>query len=179
MKESLARWRTRPQRLFRPHPQTIMSSSSTDTTIEVIGRIRPSSSGLSPIVSIDSDSATLVVSNQRFTFTAAAGPEATQESIFEVAGRRASDAALAGYNATVFAYGQTGSGKTHTIYGPTGSDVRGGVASDQRGLLPRTLEYVFAQMRAAETASNGKIKFSAKASFLEVRTFLSASCKVL
>jgi Cdc6-like AAA superfamily ATPase len=29
------------------------------------------------------------------------------------------DAAVEGYNATVFAYGQTGAGKTYTMMGPT------------------------------------------------------------
>jgi len=144
-------------------------ASPADTTIEVIARIRPPTNGAASVVAIEPDAATLVVSAQRFAFTAAAGPGATQESLFELAGRRASDAALGGYNATLFAYGQTGSGKTHTIYGPSGA------GAAERGLLPRTLEYVFAQMRAAEAASGGKLKYSAKASFLEVRTFCGSA----
>ena len=103
-----------------------------------------------------------------FAFSCALGARATQEDVWESVRGPIDRALHEGTNACVLAYGQTGSGKTHTIYGPTGSDVRGGAASEQRGLLPRTLEYVFAQMRAAEAASDGKIKFTATASFLEV-----------
>ena len=143
-------------------------SAAADTTIEVIARIRPPRSGAASVVSVEADGQTLLVSGDaRFAFSAAAGPSATQEALFELAGRRASDAALAGYNVTLFAYGQTGSGKTHTIYGPAAAP--DGRPSAERGLLPRTLEYVFAQVRAVEAASGGKIKFAVKASFLEVR----------
>jgi kinesin family protein 6/9 len=44
--------------------------------------------------------------------------------------------ALEGYNGTIFAYGQTGSGKTFTI--------TGGVEKySDRGIIPRTLSYLF------------------------------------
>ena len=115
----------------------------------------------SEVVSVDADATTLVVGGQRFSFSAAAGGSVSQESFFDLAGRRVCDAALGGYNCTLFAYGQTGSGKTHTIYG--------GAQAEARGLLPRMLEYIFLQMRAAEVASGGKIEYTAKASFLEVR----------
>ena len=137
-------------------------------TLEVIARVRPGSHQAPDVVSIDADSQTLTVggsSSQSFTFSHAAGPGASQEVLFEAAGKRVCDAALAGYNCCLFAYGQTGSGKTHTIYGP--SD--GARDPAARGLLPRTLDYVFAQMRAAEEASGGRLKFTCKVSFLEVR----------
>lgn len=43
---------------------------------------------------------------------------------------------LAGYNGTIFAYGQTGSGKTFTITG-------GAERYTDRGIIPRTLSYLF------------------------------------
>ncbi|KER29696.1 LOW QUALITY PROTEIN: hypothetical protein T265_13309 [Opisthorchis viverrini] len=46
--------------------------------------------------------------------------------------------ALEGYNGTIFAYGQTGSGKTFTITG-------GGEKYTDRGIIPRTIEYIFRQ----------------------------------
>lgn len=46
--------------------------------------------------------------------------------------------ALAGYNSTIFAYGQTGSGKTFTITG-------GAERYRDRGIIPRTLSYMFDQ----------------------------------
>lgn len=66
------------------------------------------------------------------------------------------DAALDGYNITIFAFGQTGSGKTHTIIGPalgqlrdgyetSGVDGDGATAqhSEQDGMLTRCLDYAF------------------------------------
>ena len=47
---------------------------------------------------------------------------------------------LAGYNGTVFAYGQTGSGKTFTITG-------GAERYSDRGIIPRTLSYIFDQLQ--------------------------------
>ncbi|PIK62466.1 putative kinesin-like protein KIF6 [Apostichopus japonicus] len=43
---------------------------------------------------------------------------------------------LSGYNGTIFAYGQTGSGKTFTITG-------GAERYIDRGIIPRTLSYIF------------------------------------
>ncbi|XP_048373707.1 kinesin-like protein KIF6 isoform X2 [Sphaerodactylus townsendi] len=48
--------------------------------------------------------------------------------------------ALAGYNGTIFAYGQTGSGKTFTITG-------GAERYSDRGIIPRTLSYIFEQLQ--------------------------------
>ena len=41
-----------------------------------------------------------------------------------------------GFNSTIFAYGQTGSGKTFTITG-------GAEKYEDRGIIPRTLQYIF------------------------------------
>jgi hypothetical protein len=136
------------------------------SNIAVFARVRPATrAGAAVVVSVDPEAACLVVGAERYAFTHASGPEASQEAMFEAAGRPISESALAGYNCTLFAYGQTGSGKTHTIYGP--GEGRGEPA--QRGLLPRTLDYLFAQMRSKEEASGGRLKFTVKASFLEVR----------
>ena len=60
---------------------------------------------------------------------------------------------LSGYNVTLFAYGQTGTGKTHTVIGGDGYD--------QRGVVPRFVEDVFAHVaseeaRVAEESAAGK-----------------------
>ena len=135
------------------------------SSVSVIARVRPGVG--KAIVSLDGDDI-VVGGEQRYTFTRCLGPESSQVSVFDAAGRGVSDAALSGYNCTLFAYGQTGSGKTHTIYGP--SDTKDPA---QTGLLPRTLDYVFSQMRAREEASEGRLKYSVKVSFLEVRGCLS------
>lgn len=51
--------------------------------------------------------------------------------------------ALAGYNGTIFAYGQTGSGKTFTITG-------GAERYSDRGIIPRTLSYIFQQLEKVQ-----------------------------
>ncbi|XP_043940798.1 kinesin-like protein KIF6 [Protopterus annectens] len=61
-----------------------------------------------------------------------------QEDVFETVARPVVDSALAGYNGTIFAYGQTGSGKTFTITG-------GAERYSDRGIIPRTLSYLFQQ----------------------------------
>ena len=48
----------------------------------------------------------------------------------------------------IFAYGQTGSGKTFTIQGVEGDSKEG--AGRLRGILPRVLEYLFAQINDIE-----------------------------
>lgn len=48
------------------------------------------------------------------------------------------DAAFDGFNGTLFAYGQTGSGKTFTMTG-------GASSYDDRGIIPRSLSYIFNQ----------------------------------
>jgi len=53
-------------------------------------------------------------------------------------GKQIVTACLLGYNGSIFAYGQTGSGKTHTIQG-SNSDA-------ERGLLPRSFEFLFKEI---------------------------------
>lgn len=55
--------------------------------------------------------------------------------------------ALAGYNGTIFAYGQTGSGKTFTITG-------GAELYSDRGIIPRTLSYLYERFRQVRAASS-------------------------
>ena len=60
-----------------------------------------------------------------------------QAAVFEAVGRPIADAALAGFNATVFAFGQTGAGKSYTMFGAE--------HGAQRGLwAPRMLERLLA-----------------------------------
>ena len=61
-----------------------------------------------------------------------------QASVFEAVGRPIADAALAGFNATVFAFGQTGAGKTFTMFGAE--------HGAERGLAPRMLERLLARV---------------------------------
>ena len=50
-----------------------------------------------------------------------------------------------GYNGTIFAYGQTGSGKTFTITG-------GAERYVDRGIIPRTISYIFSEVSKRNTS---------------------------
>lgn len=62
------------------------------------------------------------------------------------------DAAVDGYNGTIFAYGQTGSGKTYTMTG-------GGETQDGQGIIPRTLQYIFYLAEAKGVEVKVKIRY--------------------
>lgn len=62
------------------------------------------------------------------------------------------DDCFEGYNGTIFAYGQTGSGKTFTITG-------GAERYSDRGIIPRTLSYIFSQA-AKDTSTKTKVNIS-------------------
>jgi Cdc6-like AAA superfamily ATPase len=55
-------------------------------------------------------------------------------------GKKSTVYCLEGYNCTIFAYGQTGSGKTFTMMGVDPAHEQ---YHELRGLIPRTLEYLF------------------------------------
>ena len=50
------------------------------------------------------------------------------------------EAALQGFNATVFAYGQTGCGKTHTMEGRE-------QPAEERGVIPRAFDHIFREIQ--------------------------------
>ncbi|PFH36220.1 kinesin motor domain-containing protein [Besnoitia besnoiti] len=67
----------------------------------------------------------------------------TQAAVFERTAKPLCDSLLEGFNASILAYGQTGSGKTYTIVGPQdGASEK----SEERGVLPRALQYLFSKL---------------------------------
>ena len=79
-----------------------------------------------------------------------------QERVFDEIAKDVVDGCFEGYNGTIFAYGQTGSGKTFTITG-------GAERYADRGIIPRTLSYIFNHIRE-HTSS----KFKVNISYLEI-----------
>eukprot|EP00117_Sycon_ciliatum_P006084 scpid19783/ scgid3868/ Kinesin-like protein KIF6 len=71
-----------------------------------------------------------------FRFNRIFQPDAAQDEVFDHVAKSVIDNVIAGYNGTIFAYGQTGSGKTFTITG-------GVERYSDRGLIPRSLSYIF------------------------------------
>ncbi|KAM3856766.1 kinesin-like protein KIF6 [Vipera latastei] len=78
--------------------------------------------------------------NYKFTFQKVFDQESKQDEIFETIAKPVTECALSGYNGTIFAYGQTGSGKTFTITG-------GAERYSDRGIIPRTLSYIFQRLQ--------------------------------
>ncbi|NP_001275950.1 kinesin-like protein KIF6 isoform 3 [Homo sapiens] len=76
----------------------------------------------------------------KFKFQRIFDQDANQETVFENIAKPVAGSVLAGYNGTIFAYGQTGSGKTFTITG-------GAERYSDRGIIPRTLSYIFEQLQ--------------------------------
>ncbi|CAD5119019.1 DgyrCDS7671 [Dimorphilus gyrociliatus] len=74
--------------------------------------------------------------NYKFQFQSAFDQKTRQDDIFEHVAQPVIDNVLQGYNGTIFAYGQTGSGKTYTMTG-------GAERYADRGIIPRTLSYIF------------------------------------
>lgn len=66
------------------------------------------------------------------------------------------DSVLDGFNGTIFAYGQTGSGKTYTM--------SGGETWNERGIIPRTFEYLFDRLRSVAEI----IEFNVYGSYVEI-----------
>ena len=79
-----------------------------------------------------------------------------QETVFDLVAKNVVDGCFEGYNGTIFAYGQTGSGKTFTITG-------GAERYADRGIIPRTLSYIFSHIKSTTTH-----QFRVNISFLEI-----------
>uniref|UniRef100_A0A4W5RBZ9 Kinesin family member 15 n=1 Tax=Hucho hucho TaxID=62062 RepID=A0A4W5RBZ9_9TELE len=100
-----------------------------------------------------------------FTYDHVADMDITQDSVFSSVAKNIVESCINGYNGTIFAYGQTGSGKTFTMLGPSDFD---NFTDDQRGVIPRSFEYLFFLInREVERSENAK-SFLCKCSFIEI-----------
>ena len=92
-----------------------------------------------------------------FSFTRVFNTTASQEDVFDTAGKEIAMKFLDGYNGTIFAYGQTGSGKTYTMEGSARK-------FSERGLIPRLLSFVYGEL---ERRSDGE-EFAVHISYMEI-----------
>jgi len=81
--------------------------------------------------------------------------DTVQDTVFTHMVQPQVDHTLEGYNCCCFAYGQTGSGKTYSMFGED---------AEVRGLIPRSVEYIFTQL---EQRTNTK-EVAMVCSFLEI-----------
>ncbi|KNE54260.1 hypothetical protein AMAG_00252 [Allomyces macrogynus ATCC 38327] len=91
-----------------------------------------------------------------FRFDRVFDEQTTQEEIFDHVAKEAVQSVMDGFNATIFAYGQTGSGKTFTITG-------GAEKYSDRGLIPRTIQFIFKEMTKRPNR-----KYQVSVSYLEI-----------
>ena len=102
----------------------------------------------------------------RFKFAHVFQKSTYQDQVFNRVAKGVIDNCLRGYNGTVFAYGQTGSGKTFTVTG-------GPENYADRGLIPRTLNYLFQQFRSKFPI------FQRKGHFRSYKVLLEVFCELL
>lgn len=149
-----------------------MSKQPPDNRIRIYARLRPTDQparGAVNLVPIDQklefqfpkqDKLTGHVNNSRdryeFKFDQIFDVDTKQDEVFSRVAQDVAKNALDGYNSTIFAYGQTGSGKTFTMTG-------GPTKYSDRGIIPRTLQYIF-----SEFANRTDYMYTAHISYLEI-----------
>ncbi|XP_012996233.1 kinesin-like protein KIF15 [Cavia porcellus] len=151
--------------------------SNEGDAIRVFIRIRPPAEGVrartadgeqSLCLSVLSSTTLRLHSNpepRTFTFDYVADMDTTQESVFSTVAKNIVESCMSGYNGTIFAYGQTGSGKTFTMMGPSESD---NFSHNLRGIIPRSLEYLFSLIDREKEKAGGEKSFLCKCSFIEI-----------
>ncbi|XP_054894080.1 kinesin-like protein KIF6 isoform X2 [Poeciliopsis prolifica] len=142
-------------------------------TIQIYGRIKPTNktaavytvnhqeeTGASLEFLVPRDLADGIVNNKRenykFRFQKVYEQHIKQDVIFDEIAKPVAESVLAGYNGTIFAYGQTGSGKTFTITG-------GAVRYEDRGIIPRTLSYLYERLN-----QESSMMYTMHISYLEI-----------
>ncbi|GAX83449.1 hypothetical protein CEUSTIGMA_g10874.t1 [Chlamydomonas eustigma] len=159
----------------------VTSNLSEADTIKVAVRVRPLfphelEKGAVQVLQVAEDNSCVKVvvpgpagnkMQRDFAFHACLGPDVDQGDVLHMCGiPQLLDAALSGYNVTVFAYGQTGSGKTFTMSGQEEiictDNYRGGDSSD--GIMSRAVGYLYQQLRERRDQN----KYSISANYLEI-----------
>lgn len=90
-----------------------------------------------------------------YNFSSLFWKDSKQDRIFQDVAMPLISHALDGFNATLFAYGQTGSGKTYTL--------SGGDNYDDRGIIPRSISYVFQKVR-----QDTQFRYDISLSYIEI-----------
>ncbi|XP_053689941.1 kinesin-like protein Klp68D [Sabethes cyaneus] len=91
-----------------------------------------------------------------FTYDAVYDWASTQQQLYDEVVRPLVYSVLEGFNGCVFAYGQTGTGKTHTMEGIRND-------SDQKGIIPRAFEQIWAHINRSQN-----MNFLVAVSYLEI-----------
>ena len=118
-----------------------MAANSGSVSVSV--RVRPAGCNeRADAFEADCDNATVTVPGLMaplsYVFDHVLPASASQRDLFDSVAAPIARGTLDGFNGTILTYGQTGSGKSFTCFGEEDGDAR--------GLVPRTLEFVFAQL---------------------------------
>ncbi|KAJ3321704.1 Kinesin-like protein kif3b [Boothiomyces sp. JEL0866] len=134
----------------------------------VVGRCRPFSekeklAGHTKIAEMNRKSGAIMLTNPKnpsdvktFSFDAVFDEDSTQSEVYNSTARIIVDAALGGFNGTVFVYGQTGTGKTFSMQGISN-------IPHMRGIIPQCFHHIFDFI-----SRTGHKKFLVRVSFLEI-----------
>ncbi|EGD73006.1 Kif3b protein, partial [Salpingoeca rosetta] len=137
--------------------------------VRVCVRVRPMNTteeetGCKNVVSVDEQRGSVTVNHpsggqpaKTFSFDHSFNANVKQVDVYNTTARPIVEAALEGYNGTIFAYGQTGTGKTYTMEG-----VRS--VPEKRGIIPNSFAHIFGQISKAE----GNARFLVRCSYLEI-----------
>jgi kinesin family protein 6/9 len=143
----------------------------TSDRIDIYCRFRPSRNPARSLCEIDNTTGKVeikiphvdtsgFVNNSReqysFKFSHIFDTDASQGQVFDTLAKPIVDSVLQGYNGTIFAYGQTGSGKTFSITGGTAQ-------YEQRGIIPRALSHIFAELERRT-----QLQSTVRVSYLEI-----------
>ncbi|KAJ3215209.1 Kinesin-like protein kif3b [Dinochytrium kinnereticum] len=124
---------------------------------------REKEKGHKKVVGISSERGSVSLQNpkdendvKQFTFDAAFDESSSQIEVYNSTARIIVDAALNGFNGTVFCYGQTGTGKTFSMQGIPN-------VPNLRGIIPNAFNHIFDHISRAVHK-----KFLVRISFLEI-----------
>lgn len=107
---------------------------------------------INTVARVDIDSSQRISSNE-FQFDSVFDKTSSNEDVYTALGAPVVDAALGGFNGTIFAYGQTSSGKTHSMLG----------APNDPGITPRAIQQVL------DTASKSRARtYLVRAVYVEI-----------
>eukprot|EP00890_Picochlorum_soloecismus_P001325 jgi/Picsp_1/2193/NSC_05657-R1_kinesin-like protein kif15 len=149
-----------------------------DSAVTVVVRVRPRSQregqvgGAICIDQVEKSSLMLRHGGHEkygFAFDRVAGEDASQEDMYEVAGKPVVANCLKGYHACLLAYGQTGSGKTYSMMGAPEEGM--GPSDRRRGLIQRCFEDVFYELegKKIQVCQEGlDMSYSVACTFIEI-----------
>ncbi|EGR27798.1 kinesin motor domain protein [Ichthyophthirius multifiliis] len=151
----------------------------TNVNFKVFARIKPIEIQ-NKIIEINQDNTVIIKDNSSkykdkttFQFNGAYDITVNQQTVWANTCEPCILKAIEGHNSCILVNGQTNSGKTYTLYGEDeryyikSTSIFNGVKKDRRGLIPRTIEYLFRKSQELEDIREFVISCSIAEIFLD------------